>query len=599
MVQLLKAEAVGLAVLVSSGVCVGMDHHAVAGHERVALVAEARQGVGENRVGQTGVVGERLLTQFFHTVANLQLLQSRTGECELAPVGHGAGDVDFLQAGASHKGSAADGGQALGQCDAGQCAVVEGPVADDLGTGGYGEITALAHGAGDQDLALRSKENAVHGLEGLVIFIHHNCFQRIAVDEAAGADAQRGQRCRNMDFGNPVAKTECGGQSRLHACGDFQNSGFARGNEEQILHIPTVQDMIHSAEGFILLRHGQLRQFGAELELAAIHLRHGSRDVDSCQAAAGEGLGSQSGNTLGQRQLRQGTQARHGSIADGGHGGGNADTRHIAAVAECVGTDGGNALLHYDGGDPGFLIHPGHSAVAVLRHGSVAGDGQHTLAADAPGQTVCADTAFDDVVVIVRCPGDGAAVILHHVRGPACQSLGIEGLSLNAIECFVAEIGCIAPEEDALQAGAAVKGSIGNRLHIGRNHKFRQKGTVPEGFVIDLHYRGRNLVCLSPGHGKASGAANEGSLVAAEQHTVAVTAEGGIACLHVDGSQFFAGIEGHTVHLLHRGGHGVGAGELSRCCQQGFQLTAVQYTVAVAAVGSVARSNLVTLQTGA
>ena len=87
-----------------------------------------------------------------------------------------------------------------------------------------------------------------------------------------------------------------------------------------------------------------------------------------------EGGFSQSGNALRDADVRQGPAKEEGLLSDGCQSGGQLRRGQLIAAGEGTAANGGNALLHHQGGDFFPLAVPG--GILQVRYGTGAGNGK-------------------------------------------------------------------------------------------------------------------------------------------------------------------------------------------------------------------------------
>ena len=151
---------------------------------------------------------------------------------------------------------------------------------------------------------------------------------------------------------------------------------------------------------------GQLRNAGQIRHLLGQLLRQAA-DVQQLQAvAAGEAASAQLRQALGE--------------ADGGQ---------ARAVEERIAADGRHALFHFQRGDLVPVIIPGgQCAAAVVRHPALAGDGQHTLVAQQPGQAAAlaiGNAGKSGQLLLLRGGLPGALGILKDLAAGAAGIVGV------------------------------------------------------------------------------------------------------------------------------------------------------------------------------
>ena len=108
---------------------------------------------------------------------------------------------------------------------------------------------------------------------------------------------------------------------------------------------------------------------------------------------------------------------------------GEADGGQARAVEERIAADGRHALFHFQCGDLVPVIVPGsQSAAAVVRHPALAGDGQHALVAQQPGQTAAlavGNAGKSGQLLLLRGGLPGALGILKDLAAGAAGVVGV------------------------------------------------------------------------------------------------------------------------------------------------------------------------------
>ena len=292
-----------------------------------------------------------------------------------------------------------------------------------------------------------------------------------------------------MNLLQAFAGIKCESADPRHAERNGVSAGSARGEADQSFSLVGEQDAVDALISGVFLGDVDLLQAAAVLEHIVAHVTQAAADRHARQVIAGmENAPAEVGDAVRDGHARQAGAAHEGAAADAPHAVRERNICHFVAVVERVIADIGNVRVEDDALDTVPVFVPGAVRLTEIPHLPGAGDGQDILIAQLPGQVVAAFTGGDDgrLLRALRHPGDRAAVVLHHVLGPARVVRRVIGRGGNGVEAILADLRSRTFKTDLTQVHTAEKRINTNCRNARRDRYSRKTAALRKGPLINV-----------------------------------------------------------------------------------------------------------------